>query len=977
MAEDVHDNWSINVEIRNGTGKNVESTPPLDEKEPITKRNSTVSNHTISSSSSDSDQEIDEELNRDAEDYKDVVIPFGTIFDTQEHKQEYFLPCVPVRITITERIHQPASHRLNPNLYVINITHGIYKWKIKRRYNHFRELYSHLELYRAKAIVQHPTMATRLDKVPRFPARPDITILTTKKKDKQMRKLQRFLQNVVNCDRFRNNRHTLEFLEVSFLSFVHGLGDKGKEGEVAKRAGGHTFSKGLFGAFKVNIAWHDRWLIAKSSFVAYIDAEKNLIRDVLLLDKGFTVSCDKSVTGIHNGLLISNNSRNLLVKCASGRHAREWMREIVNVMSETGVDFIREHRYNSFAPVRRNSWIKWFVDGEDYFSKVADAITSAKEEIFITDWWLSPELILKRPTEHVDEYRLDMLLKERAENGVRIYVILYKEIEMTLSINSAYSKRTLMQLHPNIKVLRHPDHVASGNATVLWAHHEKIVCVDQTVCFFGGLDLCYGRWDDNTHRLTDFGSATPNFFGKTESAVVGLSALMLNPDAIDSAYHREQLRKLPQGVAKMFIGKDYTNPYVQDVTEVDKPFTDLFNRNLIPRMPWHDIACVAYGNAARDLARHFIQRWNFTKHQKAKVDITIPFLVPKVKLDSKKIPEGFDNFTECDIQILRSASTWSVGENSTENSIYEAYQEHIRNSKYYIYIENQFFITSLPDHYVLNKIGDALVERILLAYNNNETFRVYVVMPLLPCFPGEIGTASATATCFVEFWNLQSSRNIINKLKEGGVEDTSAYINFYGLRNYADLRGKMVSEIVYVHSKLMIVDDNVVIMGSANINDRSMLGSRDSELAVCVQDTSTIHGVMNGKQVKVGQFAAKLRRKLFQEHLGLLDEPYANVIDPISDDFYKNAWVATARNNTTVYEQVFRCLPTQEVKSFVELEQYKKINGLNINDPVQARSMLKNIRGFLVEKPLDFLLHQNLWPAAGTNESLVPTKVFT
>lgn len=51
-------------------------------------------------------------------DYKDVVIPFGTIFSTQEHKQEYFLPCVPVRITITERIHQPASHRLNPILCV-------------------------------------------------------------------------------------------------------------------------------------------------------------------------------------------------------------------------------------------------------------------------------------------------------------------------------------------------------------------------------------------------------------------------------------------------------------------------------------------------------------------------------------------------------------------------------------------------------------------------------------------------------------------------------------------------------------------------------------------------------------------------------------------------------------------------------------------------------------------------------------------
>ena len=37
---------------------------------------------------------------------------------------------------------------------------------------------------------------------------------------------------------------------------------------------------------------------------------------------------------------------------------------------------------------------------------------------------------------------------------------------------------------------------------------------------------------------------------------------------------------------------------------------------------------------------------------------------------------------------------------------------------------------------------------------------------------------------------------------------------------------------VYTHSKLMIVDDWCLIVGSANINDRSMLGDRDSEMAV-------------------------------------------------------------------------------------------------------------------------------------------------
>lgn len=45
-----------------------------------------------------------------------------------------------------------------------------------------------------------------------------------------------------------------------------------------------------------------------------------------------------------------------------------------------------------------------------------------------------------------------------------------------------------------------------------------------------------------------------------------------------------------------------------------------------------------------------------------------------------------------------------------------------------------------------------------------------------------------------------------------------------------------MTEIIYIHSKLMIVDDRVVLIGSANINDRSLLGSRDTELAVVIED---------------------------------------------------------------------------------------------------------------------------------------------
>jgi phospholipase D1/2 len=38
--------------------------------------------------------------------------------------------------------------------------------------------------------------------------------------------------------------------------------------------------------------------------------------------------------------------------------------------------------------------------------------------------------------------------------------------------------------------------------------------------------------------------------------------------------------------------------------------------------------------------------------------------------------------------------------------------------------------------------------------------------------------------------------------------------------------------MIYVHSKGMVVDDEYVIIGSANINQRSMEGSRDTEIAM-------------------------------------------------------------------------------------------------------------------------------------------------
>ena len=58
------------------------------------------------------------------------------------------------------------------------------------------------------------------------------------------------------------------------------------------------------------------------------------------------------------------------------------------------------------------------------------ALENAKETIYIEDWWLSPELFLRRPPHTNQDWRLDHVLKRRAEAGVKIFVIVYREVEV-------------------------------------------------------------------------------------------------------------------------------------------------------------------------------------------------------------------------------------------------------------------------------------------------------------------------------------------------------------------------------------------------------------------------------------------------------------------------------------------------------------------------------------------------------------------
>ncbi|XP_072313653.1 phospholipase D1a [Eucyclogobius newberryi] len=1003
-----------------------------------------------------------EEMDYDGSILGDSRLPFSAIYALvgfKEANAKVYVPAVPItaRILEVERF-TAAQDRFNmsnhrsvnkslPAVFKIELRHGEFTWMVKRKEKHFMELHRELRTYktfmriplpsRSHTVRRRTVRKSEVREMPVLPKGSGDELVRDEQVSSRRRQLEDYLNKLLKMAMYRKYHHTMEFIDVSQLSFIHDLGPKGLEGMIYKRSGGHRIpGMNCCGHSQACYRWSKRWLVVKDSFLLYMKPDSGAVSFVLLLDKEFSIKMDSKETETKYGVRIDSLSRTLVFKCSSFRHARWWGQSIENFVRNHGKAFLRDHRFSAFAQEQENIPAKWYVNGKTYMEDVADALEEAKEEVFITDWWLSPEIFLKRPVVEGNRWRLDCILRRKAQQGVRIFVMLYKEVELALGINSGYSKRTLLHLHPNIKVMRHPDHVSSS--VYLWAHHEKIVVIDQSVAFVGGIDLAYGRWDDREHRLTDVGSVTrsvaleqagytdtpstkaaptvkavsqSNGRGTPPPADVELPKLKgigRSRKARFSLYkhiHRHTLQHADsvssvdstgsgsvkslktgvgelQGNTRFWHGKDYCNFVYKDWIQLEKPFDDFIDRYIQPRMPWHDIASVVHGKAARDVARHFIQRWNFTKIMKPKYrSLSYPYLLPKSHTSASEVRYQVQDCVTTKVQILRSAADWSAGIKYHEESIHTAYVQVIAKSKHYIYIENQFFISCADNRTVYNKIGDAIIERIIRAHKEGKKYRVYVVTPLLPGFEGDITTGGGNALQAVMHFNyrtmIRGEYSIISQLKREMDDQWMHYISFAGLRTHAELEGRLVTELIYVHSKMLIADDNTVIIGSANINDRSMLGKRDSEVAVIVEDSEKVPSVMDGQEYEAGPYALQLRLECFRTILGGHTDDSIDLADPVSDRFYKEVWMTTAGRNATIYEKVFRCLPSSLVRNMTELEQYQTKLGLAQTDLTKAREELKKIRGFLVQFPLDFLSEQNLMPSVGSKEAMVPTEIWT
>lgn len=281
---------------------------------------------------------------------------------------------------------------------------------------------------------------------------------------------------------------------------------------------------------------------------------------------------------------------------------------------------------------------------------------------------------------------------------------------------------------------------------------------------------------------------------------------------------------------------------------------------------------------------------------------------------------------------------------------------------------------------VENQIAFHIRNRIETAYEKKENFRVYVCTPLLPGFPGVPGDSPSLDA--VLKYTLQTIGNnkgysLLELLRKKLGKDLDNYIYFFSLRNHGKIKGIPVTELIYIHSKLLIVDDQKVLIGSANINDRSMLGDRDSEFAVIMEEECNYKSIMDNKAYRCSEYAISLRKALMAEHFNL------NINDKILDDpLNDKLWQLMkdkAKNNTSIYDKIFDCYPHNKFNNLTKLKERKMFK-----TPEEIEQLKKDyeenidkIDGHIVEYPYEFLKDEELDISFFSKENLIPEKIFT
>lgn len=350
------------------------------------------------------------------------------------------------------------------------------------------------------------------------------------------------------------------------------------------------------------------------------------------------------------------------------------------------------------------------------------------------------------------------------------------------------------------------------DGTNLSSRHQKFVVVDAQTTFIGGLDLGSGRSYSASYTIKD--EAEPPFrdqYYKIESAAFAADVIdEFAAQFISKTRVNKKKSLLVQGASKISPGGKISHKSLHSDT--------------INRLEF------MYHFYLPHLAR---QQMNEIDNPSSSANGSVQLLrtMPKKLANTVSKKRAFSKDPTAREEVQQRLAWKSA--NDKETSIQTEYIKAIQGAENFIYIEAQnFTVYDIDDPDYKNHIPIELIKKITEKATNNEPFHVYITMPAFPML--ETNDPKAIDSQIISMGQQDAIRSFLKRLEQelpphAKLDD---YVTFCSLTKYEIRDEKELISQVYDHAKMLNVDDEILIVGSANITERSMSGDKDSEIAV-------------------------------------------------------------------------------------------------------------------------------------------------
>ena len=327
------------------------------------------------------------------------------------------------------------------------------------------------------------------------------------------------------------------------------------------------------------------------------------------------------------------------------------------------------------------------------------------------------------------------------------------------------------------------------------------------------------------------------------------------PNGAFASHHQKFIVLSSAGQHTAFIGGIDIAPDRWDRSEHDEPLgrqREFFDA-------WHDVQAQVEGPALEQLWDTFAERWNDRRRPNGAPSTAgnaTPTAIP-ISTRPSQAQKG-----TCHVQVLHTyackSRTFTAGQEDVypfapngDRSYEFALVKAIDAARYFIYVEDQY----LWPCRVVDALASAAARgvTVIIVVTNN-----YDVQGLKP---------------YHNYLQQVSADQI-----KSGVPNR---VFWYHLR-----QSGQGGQDIYVHSKTLVIDDRYAVIGSANINQRSM--STDTEIGVAVVDDTIDSAQIGGQQMQICRFAREYRKQLWREHLGMTSD------DPLNADGSPKGWPTAA-----------------------------------------------------------------------------------